>query len=93
MRVYVNVVCVYFVPVSLLLIDQHGLVNFFVYRPLLAIGCRIVQILRQRRRKTTNTAPTTLTGIQAASQSTFVNTQLYVLHLRLAGVAKSPADH
>jgi hypothetical protein len=37
---------------------------------------RIVQILRQRRRKMTNTAPTTPCAIQAASQSTFINAQL-----------------
>jgi hypothetical protein len=36
----------------------------------------IVQSLRQRRWKTTNTAPTTLIAIQAASQSTFSNEQL-----------------
>jgi hypothetical protein len=33
--------------------------------------------VRQRRRKTTNTAPTTLSAMQAASQSTFLNEQLY----------------
>jgi hypothetical protein len=43
---------------------------------LLPIGWRIVQILRQRRRKTTNTAPTTLSAIQAASFFTFINAQL-----------------
>jgi hypothetical protein len=48
----------YLVPISLLLIGQQGL-------PLLFIFWRIVQILRQRRRKTTNTAPTTLIAIQA----------------------------
>jgi hypothetical protein len=32
-----------------------------------------VQILRQRRRKTITTAPTILSAIQAASQSTFIN--------------------
>jgi hypothetical protein len=64
-----NAVSVYFVQVSLLLIGQQGLVDFFRYRPLLPIGWRIMLILRQRRRKTTNTAPTTLSAIQAASQS------------------------
>ncbi len=53
--------------------------HFFRYRPLLPIGWRIVQILRQRRRKTTNTAPTTLTAIQASSQSTLINAQLYFI--------------
>jgi hypothetical protein len=70
-----NVVGMYLVKVSLLLIGQQGLVDFFRYRPLLPIGWRIVQILRQRQRKTTNTAPTTLSAIQAASQYTFVDTQ------------------
>jgi hypothetical protein len=46
-----NVVGVYLDQVSLLLIGQQGLVNFFTYRPLLPIGWRIVQILRQRLRK------------------------------------------
>jgi hypothetical protein len=36
-----------------------------------------VQIVRQRWRKMTNTAPTTLSAIQAASQSTFITAQLY----------------
>jgi hypothetical protein len=49
--------------VSLLLIGQQGLGDFFRSRPLLLIGWRIVQILRQIRRKTTNTAPTTLSVI------------------------------
>jgi hypothetical protein len=66
----------YLVKVSLLLIGQQGLVDFFRYRPLLPIGWRIVQILRQHGRKTTNIAPTTLSAIQAASQSTFVDTQI-----------------
>jgi hypothetical protein len=37
------------------------------------IGWRIVKILRQRRKKTTNTEPTTLSAIKASSQSTFIN--------------------
>jgi hypothetical protein len=65
-----NVVGVYLVQVSLLIISS-GIGPCFP-----CIGWRIVQILRQRRRKTTNTATTTLSAIQAASQSTFVNTQL-----------------
>jgi hypothetical protein len=48
----------YITQVSLLLIGQQDLVDFFRYRPLLPIGWRIVQILRQRREKRTNTAPT-----------------------------------
>jgi hypothetical protein len=38
---------------------------------------RIVQILRQRWRKTTNTAPTTLSAIRASSQSAIINEQFY----------------
>jgi len=37
--------------------------HFFWYLPVLPIGWRILQILRQRWRKTTNTAPTTLSEI------------------------------
>jgi hypothetical protein len=37
-----NVVSVYLVQVSLLLIGQQGLVDFFSYQPLLPIGWRIV---------------------------------------------------
>ncbi len=44
-----NVVGVYLVQISLLLIGQQGLADFFRYRPLLPIGWKIVQILRQRR--------------------------------------------
>jgi hypothetical protein len=36
-----------------------------------------MQIVRQHQRKITNTAPATLSAIQAASQSTFINAQLY----------------
>jgi hypothetical protein len=64
-----NVSAVYLVQVSLLLIGQQSLGHFFRYRPLLPIGWRIVQILRQRRRKFTNTVPTTFRAVQAASQS------------------------
>jgi hypothetical protein len=55
----------------------QGLGDFFRHQPLLLIGLKIVQILRQSQRKTINTAPDTLSAIQAASQSTFVNEQLY----------------
>jgi hypothetical protein len=72
-----NVVGVYLIQVSLILIGQQGLVDLFTYRPSPSIGWRIVQMLRQRQRKTTNTAPTTLSAIQAASQFYFVKTQLY----------------
>jgi hypothetical protein len=46
-----NVSGVYLVQVSLFLIGQQGLKYFFRYRPLLPIGWRTVQILRQCRRK------------------------------------------
>jgi hypothetical protein len=62
-----NVVSVYLVQISLLLIGQQGLADFFRYGPLLLISWRIVQISRQRRRKTTNTAPVFLSARQAAS--------------------------
>ncbi len=45
------------VQVSLLHIGEQGLRHFFRYRPLLPIGWRTVQILHQRWRKRTNTAP------------------------------------
>ncbi len=44
---------------------------------MLPIGWRTAQILRQRRGETTHTAPTTLSAKQAASQSNFINEQLY----------------
>jgi hypothetical protein len=59
--------------VSLLLIGQQELGHFFRYRPLLPIGWRTVQIVPQRRRKMTSTAPTTLSAKQAAGQATFIN--------------------
>ncbi len=55
-----DVVCVYLAQVSLLLICQQILGHFSRCRPLLPCGLRIVQILRQCRRKTTNAAPTIL---------------------------------
>jgi hypothetical protein len=67
---------VHLTQVSLLLIGQQDLVGFFRYRPFLPIGWRIVQILRQRREKTTNTAPTNLCAIQAARQSIFIIEQI-----------------
>jgi hypothetical protein len=74
-KVYNYVSGMYLVQVSLILIDQQGLGHFFRYhRPLLPTSWRI---LRERRRKKTNIVPTTLSAIQAASQSTFINAQLY----------------
>jgi hypothetical protein len=53
-----------------------GFGRFLQVSALAPIGWRIVQILRQRLRKTTNTATnTTPSAIQAASQSTFINEQ------------------
>jgi len=66
-----NVSGVYLTQVSLLFIGQQCLEDFFRYRPMLPIGSRIVQIVRQPRRKTKNTA------ILAASQSTFINELLF----------------
>jgi hypothetical protein len=63
----VALVCL--VQVSLLFIGQKGLGHFFGYRPLFPIGWRIVQILRQRRRKATNTAPTLLSAMQYKQQA------------------------
>jgi hypothetical protein len=77
LRWFNNIVSMYFVEVSLLLIGHQGLGHFFRYRPLLPFGWRIVKILRQLQRKATNTVPTTLSAIQAASQSTFIDRQLY----------------
>jgi hypothetical protein len=69
---------VFLIQVSLLLIGQQSLVDFFRYhQPLFPIGWRMVQILRQRQRNTTNTTPATLSAIQASSQSTFSNEQIY----------------
>jgi hypothetical protein len=36
----------------------------------------LCKLLRQRRRKTTNTVPSTLSAVQAASQSPFINSKL-----------------
>ncbi len=60
LRVYIglnNVSNVYLVQVSLLPIGQQGLGHFFRCRSLLPIGWRTLQIVRQRRRKMINTAP------------------------------------
>jgi hypothetical protein len=74
---------VYLVQVSFRLLGQRGLGHFFRNRPFLPIGWTFVQIVRKHRRKTTNTAENdkyiakTLSAIQAASQSTIINEQLY----------------
>jgi hypothetical protein len=72
--VFIAINALYLVQFSLLFISQQGLGHFLRYRPLLPIGWRIVHFLRKRWRKTTNTAPTTLRAMQAARQSTFINT-------------------
>jgi hypothetical protein len=56
MRVFIGLIFykvsgIYLVQVSLLLIDQQGLRNFFRYQPLLPIGWRTMQIVCQRHRK------------------------------------------
>ncbi len=48
-----------------------------VYRALVPIGWRIVQILLQRQRKAINSAPSTLSAMQAAIQFSFIHAQLY----------------
>jgi hypothetical protein len=72
-----NVAGVYLVQVFLGSYWSAGIGTFLQVSALLPIGRRIVQILCQRRRKATNTAPTTLSAKQAASQSNFINAQLY----------------
>ncbi len=62
-----NVSGMYLVQVSVPLIGQQGLEDLFRYLPLRPISWKIVQILRQHRRNTTNTALTTLGAIQALS--------------------------
>ncbi len=61
--------------VSFLLIGQKGLGIYISSGIGPPVDWRIVQMLCQRRRKTTNIAPTTLSAIQASSQSTFINEQ------------------
>ncbi len=78
-RVFVGLIMLAASRVSLLLIGQQGLEHFFSYRPLLPIGWRIVHILRQRRRKTTNTAPTTLSAISSSKQIYFCQLTI-ILH-------------
>jgi hypothetical protein len=73
-----NVSGVYLVQVSLLLIGQQGLGHFFRYRSLLFIGWRIVQLLRQRRSKTTNTTSTTLSAIQLQQANLFLSMHKYM---------------
>jgi hypothetical protein len=51
--------------------------TFLQVSALLLTDWRTVQILRQRQKKMTSTAPTTLSAMQAASKSTFTNAQLY----------------
>ncbi len=67
-----NVTGVYLLSPGFLALNwSSGFRTFLLVSALLLIGWRIVQILRQRR-KTTNT----LSTIQAASQSTFINAQI-----------------
>ncbi len=77
MRWFNSVTGMYLVKVSLLLIGSDGFGTFLQVSALASHGWRIVQILRQCRRKRNNTAPTTLSAIQASSQSIFINAQFY----------------
>jgi hypothetical protein len=58
-------------------LNKQDFVDFSGIGPFFPFDWRIVQTLRQRRGKTTNRAPATLSSIQAASQSTFFNEQIY----------------
>jgi hypothetical protein len=53
------------------LLVSRFLGHFFMFRLLLPIGWRTALIVRQRRRKMTNTVPSTIDAIQAASN--FIN--------------------
>jgi hypothetical protein len=86
-----NVSGVYLVPDSLPLICQQGLGHLFRDRPLFPMGCRIVQILREHRREKTNSVPTTLSAIQAASH-TLLSTNNYT-HLVISKMTKMAANH
>jgi hypothetical protein len=44
-------------------------------------------ILRQRRRKTTNTTPTILGAVQASSQSTSIIKQFYSTYVRITKIS------
>ncbi len=82
LRWLINVCSVYLVQVSLLLIGQQYLGGSFRYRPLLPIGWRIAQGLRQRRRKMINTEPTTLSAIRnTSSKPIHVYQCTSILHL------------
>jgi hypothetical protein len=74
-----NVVGVYLVQVSLLLIGQQGMAHLFRYRPLLPFGWKIEQILMPTPEEN-NQYSATLSAVQAASQFTFINTQLYATY-------------
>jgi hypothetical protein len=67
-----NVTGVHLVQFPLLLTGQQGR-----YRPLLSNGWKIVQILRQRQRKTTNTAPTSSANKQQANPLISMNNYTY----------------
>jgi hypothetical protein len=73
-----NLSIVYLVQVSMLLFCQRGLRHFFTYRLLLPIVWRIVQILRQRRRKTSSSSSKPVHFYQCT----------IILHLWLARMTK-----
>jgi hypothetical protein len=67
---------VYLTQIFLLLIGQQGLADFFRYRALLPLAGGLCKFHANSGGKKTNTMPTTLSAIQAASQSDFINEQL-----------------
>ncbi len=71
--------CRYLTQVSLLLIGQQDQVDFFRYWPFLPHWLAKCANFMPTPGKKTNTALTTLSAsaIQAASQSTFINEQIY----------------
>jgi hypothetical protein len=76
-----NVSRVYLVNVSWLPIGQQFFIDFFKPMPLLPIGWRILQTVRQQQRKLKNTTPLTLRKALAASQLSFIMGLFIVLHL------------
>jgi hypothetical protein len=71
-----NVSVVYLVQVSVLPIGQQGFGTFLQVSALVSNWLEDCAKFMPTPEGTTNTAPTTLSTIQAASQSTFINAQL-----------------
>jgi hypothetical protein len=57
---------------SLLHIGHHGFGHFFIRRPFLPIGLKILQAVRQQQRKLTNKTPLTLSEASSAIQYPFI---------------------